>query len=228
MKSSIEVYYYAALAVVFLLFVFFLWRTLKLLKKKKFWAGCRNSSYLLIVLFVLSSILLLGSNMLTYHRLTHEAPVAQLKVKKLAEQRYQVRVLLLDNCRRSTYELNGDQWQIDARIVKWHGWANLLGLDAAYQLDRITGRYQSISQQRTQPASVYSLETQADYDLWALKKDNQWLPWLDAEYGQSVFLPMQDQQSYLVYMTQTGLLARKRQMDLHKKGFNQIGKCELL
>lgn len=225
---NIERYYFIVLAVLLLLLFFSLWRIVILLRKKKIWAGCRNSSYLLVLLFILGSVLLLGSNVLTYHRLTHETPVAQLLVEKLGRQYYQVQVLLLDNCRKTTYELRGDEWQIDARIVKWHGWANLLGLDARYQLDRITGRYQAIAQQRVSLPSVFSLESQPEYDLWALKKENQWLPWLDAEYGQSVFLAMKDRQSYLLYMTQTGLIARERAADLHKDGFNQIGKCELL
>lgn len=209
MNPSIEFYYFAFLVVNLSILIFFFFRTLKMLKKKKIWASCRNSGYLLLVLFFLISLSLLGSNIFTYHRLTYEEPIAVLDVKRHKHQSYSVELLQLDTCKITSYRINGDEWQIDARIIKWHGWANLLGLDASFQLDRISGRYQEISQQRNNRPTVFSLEAKPDLDLWALKKKYQWLPWLDARYGQSVFLAMKDEQIYQLYITQTGLIARE-------------------
>ncbi|MCW8931945.1 MAG: hypothetical protein OQL19_17135 [Gammaproteobacteria bacterium] len=209
MNLSIEFYYYLILASTLLVLIFFFFRTLKMLKKKKVWASCRNSSYLLLVLFFLVTISLVGTNILTYHRLTHERPIAYIHIKHLNKQSFQMNLLLLENCHKSSYILQGDEWQMDARIIKWHGWANLLGLDASYQLDRVSGRYQNIKQQRMNLPTVFALESLQDYDLWALKKEYQWLPLLDAKYGQSVFLPMKNNLSYQLYMTQVGIIARE-------------------
>ena len=222
MNPSAELYYFILLTVILLVSIFFFFRTLKMLKKKKIWASCRNSSYLLLVLFLLISASLLGSNILTYHRLTHETPIAAIYVEQLNKQHYRVDLLHLDNCNKTSYTLQGDEWQIDARIIKWHGWANILGLDASFQLDRISGRYQNIEQQRMNLPTVFVLEAKQEYDLWALKKKYQWLPWLDAEYGQSVFLAMKDNQSYQLYMTQSGIIARERNAT-----FQETGKCPL-
>lgn len=216
MNPSPEMYYFIFLAAILLVSVFFFFRILTMLKKKKIWASCRNSSYLLLVLFLLISASLVGTNVLTYHRLTHESPIATLYVEQLNKQTYRVELLQLENCHKTSYVLRGDEWQMDARIIKWHGWANLLGLDASFQLDRISGRYQNIEQQGMNLPTVFALEERKKFDLWGLKKEHQWLPWLDAKYGQSVFLAMKDNQSYWLYMTQNGLIARERNTHLQE------------
>ena len=216
MNPSPEMYYFIFLAAILLVSVFFFFRILTMLKKKKIWASCRNSSYLLFVLFLLISASLVGTNVLTYHRLTHESPIATLYVEQLNKQTYRVELLQLENCHKTSYVLRGDEWQMDARIIKWHGWANLLGLDASFQLDRISGRYQNIEQQGMNLPTVFALEERKKFDLWGLKKEHQWLPWLDAKYGQSVFLAMKDNQSYWLYMTQNGLIARERNTHLQE------------
>ena len=210
MIPTLELYYFLILAIVLLVLLWFFVRSVKLIKKKRLWASCRNSTYFLVTLLLLISVSLVGTNLLTYHRLTHESPVAYLYVEQLEQQHYRVDFLHLQNCKKTSYIIQGDEWQVDARIIKWHGWANLLGLDASFQLDRISGRYHNIEQQRIQLPSVFTLETKRDYDLWALKKKYQWLPWLDAKYGQSVFLAMKNAQSYQVYMSQSGLIAREQ------------------
>ncbi|WP_198266432.1 hypothetical protein [sulfur-oxidizing endosymbiont of Gigantopelta aegis] len=209
MNLSYESYYFIALAIVFALLIFLIVRTFRLIKKKKLWATYRNSSYLLLVLFFFISLSLVASNVLIYHRLSHEAPIALVSVQALQKQQFQVQVLQLQGCQKKSFVLQGDEWQMEARIIKWHAWANVLGLDANYQLDRIAGRYRDIRQQRNNLPSVFALEAEEVFDLWAFKRNYQWLPMLDAEYGQSVYLPMIDKVSYQVFMTQTGLIARK-------------------
>ena len=184
-------------------------RTLKKLRQKQYSAGLRNGLYSLLALFLVIISGLMVSNVLVYHRLSHETPIAQLHIKPLDRQLYQVSVVYLPDCRRSQFTLKGDEWQIDARIIKWHSWVNLLGLDALYQLDRIQGRYRSIEQQRQNLPTVFKLEQQPQPDLWALKKQYQWLPLLDAQYGQSVFMTMVPDQWYEVHLSQSGLIARK-------------------
>ncbi len=217
MTLSVEFYYYILLVVILIILIFFFFRTFKMLKKKKIWASCRNSSYFLLMLFFLVSLSLIGSNIFTYHRLTYEKPIATLDITRHKHQNYQIELLQLEACRKTSYTLNGDEWQIDARIIKWHGWANLLGLDASFQLDRISGRYQNIEQQRNNKPTTFSIKQKQDFDLWTLKKKHQWLPGLDARYGQSVFLAMKDKQMYQLYMTQTGLIARKITSEPHEE-----------
>src|SRR5437762_972272 len=55
------------------------------------------------------------------------------------------------------YVLRGDEWQIDARVLKWRGVANVLNFDTAYRLERISGRYSDVERERTEPRTVYAL-----------------------------------------------------------------------
>lgn len=163
--------------------------------------------FILPLVLIISGLLL--ANVLSYHRLTYETPVIRLQIKQLDKQRFEANVIYLNNCSHQLYRLKGDEWQLDARIIKWHSWANLFGLDALFQLDRIQGRYRSIEQQRQNLPTVYKLENEPVVDLWALKKQYQWLPLLDAEYGQSVFMSMKPEQWYEVHLSQSGLIARE-------------------
>jgi hypothetical protein len=115
------------------------------------------------------------------------------------------------------FTLNGDEWQLDARVLKWRGWANVLGLDAQYRLERLSGRYRDIEQERNAPRSVYALSDNPGIDLWTWTIDHPtWLPFVDAVYGSATYLPMADGARYRVNMSQSGLLARP--MNGHAQG----------
>ena len=77
---------------------------------------------------VLGVVLLAGSNLWTYNRLTHEADVGTIAFTALGEQRFQAVFSAPDGLNRR-FELSGDEWQLDTRIIKWKVWANLLGRD---------------------------------------------------------------------------------------------------
>ncbi len=209
MKLSIELYFFIALIVVLLLLLVFIVRMLRSLQKKHYVSTIVNSLYCLVILLVIGLFALMISNLLSYQRLTYEQPIALLSVKPLNAQRAQIDFMSYHDCAHTSYILQGDEWQVDTHIVKFHSWANLLGLDSFYQLDRISGRYADIEQQRRQLPSVFKLQQKTAYDLWKLKNKYYWLPGFDAQYGQSVFLPMNALQHYQITLGQSGLLVRE-------------------
>jgi hypothetical protein len=85
----------------------------------------------------------------------------------------------------------------------------VLGLDAQYRLDRLSGRYRSIEQERSDERTVYPLSENPGIDVWQLRQQYpKWLPFVDAVYGSATYMPMADGARYRVSMTQTGLIAR--------------------
>ncbi len=107
------------------------------------------------------------------------------------------------------FRLRGDEWQVDARVLKWHAFANLVGFDAAYRLERISGRYAHIEDERSQPRTVYDLHAAGRIDPWELvHRYRSWIPWMDALYGSATFLPMADGALYEIKVSQSGLIAR--------------------
>jgi len=158
---------------------------------------------------VLGSVLLVGSNLWTYSRLTHEADIGTISFQVLGPERYQV-VFVDASGDARRFELAGDEWQLDTRIIKWTSWVNLLGRDTLYQLDRISGRYVDARRARAEPPSLVDLRGSPWLDLWDLAREYpQALSMIDAQYGSSVFLPMQDGATYRVSMSNTGVLARR-------------------
>lgn len=149
------------------------------------------------------------ANLYSYDRLTHEQAVATLTFQQIGEQQFQLEITYESKAETESYLIRGDEWQMDARIIKWHGWAQLLGLNVQYRLERISGRYSNIDEELTKQRSVYALSDKDEIDYWALMKEyKKWLPWVDAYYGSATYLPMENNTRYSVSLTQSGLIAR--------------------
>lgn len=163
----------------------------------------------LLLLAVAAAIFIVSLNLHTYARLTYEQPVAEIVFEQRAPQRYRATLTQIPNGEMQMFMLAGDEWQLDARVLKWKGWANLLGLDAQYRLERVSGRYRDIEQERKDERTVYGLSENPGVDLWVLSTQYpKWLPFVDAVYGSATYLPMADGARYEVKMTQSGLIAR--------------------
>jgi hypothetical protein len=169
-------------------------------------ALCGTSALTLILLGV--CIALIASNLRTYQRLTFEQPAGELQFTRIAEREYNA-VLTYPGGERANFALRGDEWQVDARVLKWHALTNIVGFDTAYRLERIGGRYTRIEDERTQPRTVYSLNPPQRIDPWDLvHRYHSWVPWVDALYGSATFLPMADGALFEIKVSQSGLVAR--------------------
>ena len=171
-------------------------------------AGCLEGLLGLFLLVLSLVIMTISINFFTYDRLTHEAPVAKVTFRAIAHQHFWT-YITLPHTRAMVFDLRGDEWQLDARILKWHGIAFLFGFDTVYRLDRLSGRYRDITQERTAPRTVYSLGEDLSLDIWAIvQKYGRWLPWIDAIYGSATYMPLVDRGGYSVTISATGLLTR--------------------
>ena len=181
---------------------------------KRFFAGrfiTASIQSLSGISLILASLLLLSIaiNLYSYERLTYEQPVAELSFNKIGDQNYQTTITYPSKNSIDEFNIKGDEWQIDARVIKWHGWAQLLGLDAQYRLERISGRYSDVEEELNKNRTVYSLSPGDEIDYWKLiNQYKEYIPWIDTYYGSAVYLPMYDGAKYSVSLTQSGLIAR--------------------
>jgi hypothetical protein len=161
----------------------------------------------LLLLAIAALMAAISINLYTYDRLTHESKIAEISFQVIGPQHFGA-VVTLKN-KGEILDLRGDEWQIDARVLKWRGMAVLIGFDTLYRLDRLSGRYRDITQERTGPHTVYSLSEEQGLDLWMVgRRYSHWIPWVDAVYGSATYMPMVDGASYTVSVSSTGLLAR--------------------
>jgi hypothetical protein len=154
--------------------------------------------------------LLLASNLYTFYRLSDETPIAELRFQPTGEREYQATLSYGDFCTSQQYTLHGDQWRLDARFLKWRPWANLLGFDSLYRIERLGGRYHDIHRENTEPQLAYELHPGDGIDLVAVMANytGGFSP-VDTLYGSSVYGEMDAAYVYRVYRSQSGLLVRK-------------------
>jgi hypothetical protein len=165
------------------------------------------TGFLLLAIGSLAATASIG--MIGYHALTHEDVAARVAVKPTGPQRFHATVRFADG-RETSYELAGDEIYMDARILKWHPYANVIGLHTAYELDRVAGRYRDINDERTAPRTVHALGRDKPVDLYALRRRHTFLaPLVDAEYGSGTFVPVTQPAVFEVRVSTTGLLIRE-------------------
>jgi hypothetical protein len=179
------------------------------LARARFLAAGGSALAGVLLLALAAAFFVVSLNLHTYARLTFEQPVAEIVFEARGPQHYRATLTQIPSGEMQMFVLAGDEWQLDARVLKWKGWANLLGLDAQYRLERVSGRYRDIDEERSAERTVYGLSENPGVDLWVLSTQYpKWLPFVDAVYGSATYLPMADGARFEVKMTQSGLIAR--------------------
>lgn len=181
---------------------------IKIRRRRLFTAGFQG---LLATIFLSTgaALLLLGVNLHTYQRLTYETEIVRIQLWQSAPQQFLAVVVFNDEHVDHSYLLYGDEWQIDARILKWNALANIAGLNSRYRLERLSGRYRDIRQEQSEPRTIFSLSDDPGLDIWSLLgKLSARVDWIDTWYGNSTYMPMADQAEYQVVVTQSGIVAR--------------------
>ncbi|SHG06198.1 hypothetical protein SAMN04487965_3228 [Microbulbifer donghaiensis] len=154
-------------------------------------------------------IVLVAADVYSYRNLAEEHSVGTVSFKRLGDQYFEAKFSDADGLAQS-FELHGDQWQLDARMLKWKGPLARWGIQPAYRLDRLSGRYLTLQDERSKERSVHQLiGSNYGVDVWqSLRGFDKKLSFVDAVYGSATFLPMEDGAVYEVRISHTGLLAR--------------------
>ena len=200
---------FTALIVVFALAgILFFIAAVRRVRRRRLLGGAMRGATGLVLILLSACAALIAANLRTYQRLTSEQPAAELQFTRTAEREFNA-ILTYPGGERANFALRGDEWQVDARVLKWHAFANMVGFDTAYRLERIGGRYTRVEDERAQPRTVYSLNPTQRIDPWDLvHRYHSWVPWIDALYGSATYLPMADGALFEIKVSQSGLVAR--------------------
>lgn len=144
-----------------------------------------------------------------YRALTHEEVAAVVETRPTGDQAFEAVFRFPDGTAR-TFRLRGDQIYVDARILKWEPLVNVLGLHTEYRLDRVSGRYLTVEEERQEARTVHSLGRDGPVDMFRLLDR---LPFLDrivdAEYGSGTFLEVDRPARLEIRVSTSGLLIRR-------------------
>ena len=167
---------------------------------------------------VLIAVLLLWlvSLMQTYIGLTSDIQVAQVRAHTVSNSggvpMMSVELTLLDQSGHqlsdNTYIVMGDEWMLEGDIIKYPGWLNIFGLHSGYKLTRLEGRFDDPNLERNSKHTVVELNGGDDNFFKTMRNQRGWInPFIDATYGNAVFLPADG--NYNVFVSQTGLWAKR-------------------
>ncbi len=191
------------LAVVFMILFFYQ------LKQRRYIRAGNNAVICTLFSLISALFISLGLNLYTYQRLTYEQNLAQVVIFETAPRAFILRIEFHDSGLVENYPIRGDDWQIDARVLKWHGYANLLGFDSHYRFERLSGRYRDIEEERQSPRSLYQLADEPGLNLWnTIDIYGHWMPFVDAVFGSAAYVPLANKAEYSVSLGQSGILVR--------------------
>lgn len=172
-------------------------------------AGFFRGLFGLALLAVGVLVALTAFDIFSYKQVLQEQVVATINFDKIEDQHY-FAVLADKDGKEQRVELRGDQWQLDARIVKWQGYLASFGIKPAFRLERLSGRYYDIEQETTAKRTAYNVHNSLyGVDVWKIFHSNpDWVPVVDAVYGSATYLPMKDGALFEISLSNTGLVAR--------------------
>ncbi len=132
----------------------------------------RGTAGFLLVIFAGYMALLAGS-LFHYQAAPDSAPLATVSFQNEGSQKWRVTIAEANGDRRD-YELLGDLWQLDVRLLRYSGFGSLFGSGTSFELERLVGRYQSLEDEAEKNHSEYLLlaEPLFGFDLWQRASDN--------------------------------------------------------
>lgn len=182
--------------------------------RKKRWMGTASrtgGAALFASLAALAATLAVSTQ--GYRALTGEEVALTVTVTPTGEQQFNARAEFPDG-RDTTLVVYGDQIMVDAHILKWHYWANVIGLTTEYELDRLQGRFINIEDERSRERSIHALSTEKPADLFELVQRYTFLaPLVDTEYGSATYIDVSEPARFEVLVSTTGLLIRDVGLD---------------
>lgn len=171
-----------------------------------------------VVLAGAAVVALLGLNLQTYARLTHERLTAEVSLKQTGPDTYTASVAKANEegvlGAPVDYELTGDGFRMEADVVVFKPWANIVGVDALYRFDRIQGRWDREADEAAKPPTAHSMRDEAGLINAVKFAQNMGAanPFKapDAEFVDGFAVPMADGAVYEVHMSQKGLIPRAK------------------
>ncbi len=196
-----------AIVFLFLCLVSFIAGVLSL-RKRRVSAGSIGLLVGLLFLSLAALFATVGISIHGYRALTYEEVAAKVRIEPVEPGKFSADFRFPDG-RSERFELSGDEFYVDAHILKWKAIANFFGLHTVYELDRVAGRYTRLEDERSKPRTVFSLGRTKPLDMFNLRMRYSFLkPLVDAEYGSASFVPAKNATELEIRVSTTGLLIR--------------------
>lgn len=143
-----------------------------------------------------------------YRALTREEVAVVVNIQPTEPKKFNARFRFPDG-REATFDLAGNEFYVDAHILKWKPIVNFLGLHTAYELDRVAGRYTKLEDEQASVRTVFTIAKDKPVDMFKLCQRYPLFALLvDAEYGSATFIIAEKASEFELRVSTTGLLIR--------------------
>jgi len=177
-------------------------------RQQRSWSALWHAVLLLVGLVLCLLLFAMGWALRGYRLLGEETPIVAIDARILSPQRWALTLTWPDGQTRQV-TLAGDDWRVEAVVLKWKLPALLAGVPPLYRLDRLSGRYDDPAQETSAPRTVVDFSA-GRFDLLTLRKQYpQWLPMVDTVYGSGAYLPLVDEGHYQLSLMRTGALVAR-------------------
>lgn len=109
----------------------------------------------------------IAASLFNYQVVPASAPMATVSFEGIGPQKWRVTISEANGNRR-IYELLGDLWQLDVRLLRYKGIASVFGAQPSFELERLAGRYLSVEDEASKDHADFQLVTSPflGFDLW--------------------------------------------------------------
>lgn len=140
----------------------------------------------------------------SFKQMNAEKQLATIKMVQKGAQQFEVE-FNRNSGQSETFNIQGDMWQLDAKVITWEGWLTLFGLKPGYRMERISGRYRSIEDERNKPRTVFEFKNSLSPGAVNV---GEFIPGINYRFGNAVYMPMIDGALFEVLITSKGISAK--------------------
>jgi hypothetical protein len=174
----------------------------------RYFATAVHTLIAVVFLVIAGAIWVIAANLDTYEPLSGQQQVAEITMRKHEDGHFSA-MFNYPNKAFQVFDLNGDEAQVVARVIRWPWIARAIGFEAVFRLERVTSRYREPAPANAAQPSEHVVAAREQLDLWQMAKDKPaLLPGIDALTGTAEHVPLVDGALFGLWVSPTGAVIR--------------------
>lgn len=166
---------------------------------------------ILFLLWVITMIIARGY-LGTYKIFTQRELVARIECLRDEKSNQKILNILLypetSQTQLETIPFNADEWVFEGRIIQWKPLFGFFVTKKYYRIERLSSRYFDLEKEKSLPHQVHAFYKRPDSFWFFIYKHQKLLPFVEAAYGNSAFVPFEAGKTFYVYVTNTGFMIK--------------------
>ena len=164
---------------------------------------------LLLVAPLAGGIVIISQDLLAYRNLAEEQRIATVFVAAAPAQGFLIHLNTDDQQLSLDATVHGDEWRLEARVLRWDTALAKLGINNLVRLERLSSRYRDPVDEAQQLRTVYPLRGSEWVDSWQFLRNQPFIwDWVDVDFGSGVYAPLIDGALYGVYLGRSGMFIK--------------------